>query len=59
MTLQHRWAQERGYAAVETRATADNAAMLGLNREFGFDVIGSYNRDGIPRVMLYKAFPGG
>ncbi len=59
MRLQHSWVQERGYASVETRATADNAAMLELNREFGFDVIGSYNRDGVPRVMLYKVFPGG
>ncbi len=59
MKLQHSWVEERGYASIETGATADNAAMLELNRESGFEVIGSYNRDGAPRVMLYKRFPGG
>ena len=56
MELQHSWLAERGYASVETRTPKDNAAMLELNREFGFEVIGSYNRDGVPRVMLYKRF---
>ena len=56
MELQHAWAKERGFASIETGATADNVAMLELNREFGFEVIGTYNRDGMPRVMLAKKF---
>ncbi len=56
MELQHSWLAERGYSSVETGTIDDNEAMLKLNREFGFKVIGSYNRHGEPQVLLAKRF---
>jgi hypothetical protein len=56
MELQHCWLAERGYSSVETGTIDDNEAMLKLNREFGFKVIGSYNRHGEPQVLLAKRF---
>jgi ribosomal protein S18 acetylase RimI-like enzyme len=53
MEQQHRWVAAAGFAAVETSATPDNAAMLRLNQRFGFETIGTYARRG-PRVLMSK-----
>lgn len=59
MALQHDWVSSRGFSSIETAATTDNAAMLELDRTFGFEAIGSYERDGLARVTLYKSLREG
>ena len=54
MELQHEWVAKNGFSSIETGATHDNIAMLALNRETGFRVIGEHNRDGVVRIMHYK-----
>lgn len=54
MVAQHTWAEAQGYRAIETAALADNAAMLALDLQSGFRVIGLYQRTGTARVMLLK-----
>jgi len=51
---QHAWAKAKGYTAIETGTTKDNRAMLRLNLSAGFEVIGTYTRDSLPRVILRK-----
>ncbi|HMI94703.1 MAG TPA: GNAT family N-acetyltransferase [Polyangiales bacterium] len=54
MDAQHAWALAHGYRAIETGALVDNAAMLMLNLQVGFRVIGMYQRTGTARAMLLK-----
>ncbi|MBW2267892.1 MAG: GNAT family N-acetyltransferase [Deltaproteobacteria bacterium] len=54
MHFQHSWLLSRGYSEIETGTIGSNESMHQLNLEFGFKVIGSYNRDGMPRIMLHK-----
>jgi hypothetical protein len=51
----HTWAAAHGYQEVETGALVDNAAMLILNLQVGFRVIGMYQRTGPVRTVLLKA----
>ena len=51
---QHVWAKATGYNAIETGTTKDNRATLRLNLSAGFEVIGTYTRDSLPRVILQK-----
>ena len=51
MEAQHAWARARGYRAVETGALVDNTAMLALNLQFGFRIIGMYQRTGTARAV--------
>jgi GNAT superfamily N-acetyltransferase len=53
MQAQHDWVRGAGFAAIETAAEPNNAAMLKLNLAFGFTIIGSYTRSG-QRVLLAK-----
>jgi GNAT superfamily N-acetyltransferase len=54
MDKQHAWVRAAGYTAIETGTTKDNRAMLRLNLSAGFEVIGTYTRDSLPRVILQK-----
>lgn len=54
MQRQHDWLSQKQYAGVETSAANNNLAMIQLNLQFGFEIIGSYYRHGTPRVILYK-----
>src|SRR5687768_14727082 len=56
MQLQHDWARERGYAYVETRTRTANNAMIILNLQSGFQIVG-YDEwsDGQPSVTLRAA----
>jgi len=54
MSLQHDWLGSRGYASVETAMTPDNVAMLALNMQAGFRIIGSRSQGEHTRVMLAK-----
>ena len=51
---QHTWVHERGYEFVETGAIKSNTAMLSLNLSVGFEIIGTYARTAVPRVMMQK-----
>lgn len=56
MQLQHSWARERGYAFVETRTRTSNNAMIILNLQSGFHIVG-YEEDsaGLPIVTQRAA----
>ena len=54
MDAQHAWAKAHGYSSIETATTQDNAAMLTLNLQAQFSVIGTYWRKDMPRVLLLK-----
>jgi GNAT superfamily N-acetyltransferase len=51
MHLQHDWARERGYTYVETRTRAMNNAMIILNLQSGFHIVG-YEDDGTGRPTV-------
>jgi predicted GNAT superfamily acetyltransferase len=51
MQLQHAWARERGYAFVETRTRTANNAMIVLNLQSGFRIVG-YEDDGTGRPTV-------
>ena len=56
MQLQHDWARERGYRFVETRTRTANNAMIVLNLQSGFHIIGYDEKsDGQPSVTLRAA----
>lgn len=56
MRLQHEWAREHGYAYVETRTRTANNAMIILNLQSGFQIVGYDERsDGQPSVTLRAA----
>ena len=56
MERQHAWARERGYAFVETRTRTANNAMIILNLQSGFQIVGYDERsDGQPSVTLRAA----
>lgn len=56
MQLQHDWARERGYAFVETRTRTANNAMIILNLQSGFRIVGYDERSGgQPSVTLRAA----
>ena len=56
MQLQHDWARERGYRFVETRARTANNAMIILNLQSGFQIVGYDERSaGQPSVTLRAA----
>ena len=56
MQLQHDWARERGYIFVETRTRTANNAMIILNLQSGFQIVGYDERsDGQPSVTLRAA----
>ena len=59
MQAQHEWAVSRGYEAIETSALPTNFGMLALNLRHGFHVIGTYVRDGSPRVLMRKVLKNG
>ncbi|WP_182911844.1 GNAT family N-acetyltransferase [Sphingomonas cavernae] len=49
---QHRWAREQGYSHVETRTRAGNNAMIILNLQCGFSIVGfELDKAGIPVVI--------
>jgi GNAT superfamily N-acetyltransferase len=53
MQRQHEWARERGYAFVETRTRTYNNAMIILNLQSGFQIVGyEDNGTGQPTVTL-------
>ena len=54
MNQQHDWARRRGYEFIETSSVKFNAAMLTLNLSVGFEIIGTYARTEVPRVMMQK-----
>ena len=56
MQRQHGWARERGYAFVETRTRTANNAMIILNLQSGFHIVG-YDEDsaGQPTVTQRAA----
>jgi GNAT superfamily N-acetyltransferase len=54
MDSQHAWARAHGYNGIETGSLVDNAAMLTLNLQFGFRIIGMYQRTGTARALLFK-----
>ena len=51
MRRQHDWAQEQGYAFVETRTRAVNNAMIILNLQSGFQIVG-FEDDGSGRPTV-------
>ena len=56
MQLQHDWARERGYRYVETRTRTANNAMIILNLQSGFQIVGYDERsNGQPSVTLRAA----
>jgi GNAT superfamily N-acetyltransferase len=56
MQRQHAWARERGYAFVETRTRTYNNAMIILNLQSGFQIVGyEDNGTGQPTVTLRAA----
>jgi predicted GNAT superfamily acetyltransferase len=55
MQLQHDWARKRGYAFVETRTRATNNAMIILNLQSGFTIVGYEEPDGGPAVVTQRA----
>jgi GNAT superfamily N-acetyltransferase len=56
MERQHAWARERGYAFVETRTRTANTAMIILNLQSGFRIVGYDERsDGQPTVTQRAA----
>ena len=56
MQLQHDWARERGYAFVETRTRTANNAMIILNLQSGFQIVGyDENSAGQPTVTQRAA----
>jgi GNAT superfamily N-acetyltransferase len=54
MARQHDWLRTRGYEYIETGAIKKNAPMLTLNLSVGFEVIGTYCRSEMPRVLMQK-----
>ena len=54
MEEQHVWAKARGYVNVETGTIRDNLPMLTLNLHSGYEIIGSYSRVGVTRVLMAK-----
>ena len=58
MDRQHDWARRRGYEFIETGAIKFNTAMLTLNLSAGFEIIGTYARTELPRVMMQKRLSG-
>lgn len=55
MRAQHAWAAEAGYPAVTTQTMNRYRAMLLLNIQEGFDVVGTHTDDaGLTRIMLKK-----
>jgi len=54
MQAQHGWARERGYSNVETGTVRNNLAMLSLDLQSGFRIIGTYSRGGTIRVLMTK-----
>lgn len=56
MERQHSWAAAAGYASVETRTRAANAAMIVLNLRAGFTIAGfEVDRNGIAIVTQRKS----
>jgi GNAT superfamily N-acetyltransferase len=56
MQRQHDWARERGYAFVETRTRTVNNAMIILNLQSGFRIVGyDESSDGQPTVTQRAA----
>lgn len=55
MAQQHDWLRARGYASVETAMMPDNVAMLALNMQVGFRIIGSRSQGEHTRVILAKS----
>ena len=51
MQRQHDWARDRGYAFVETRTRAVNNAMIILNLQSGFQIVG-FEDDGSGRPTV-------
>lgn len=54
--FQHSWAAERGYVYVETHTWGDNAGMLILNLQEGFQAVGSLSAIDRPgaRIIMRK-----
>jgi predicted GNAT superfamily acetyltransferase len=58
MQLQHDWARERGYAFVETRTRATNNAMIILNLQSGFTIVGYEENGDAPAIVTQRAMLG-
>jgi GNAT superfamily N-acetyltransferase len=54
MQLQHEWARERGYRFVETRTRATNNAMIILNLQSGFTIVGYEDNGTSPPVVTQR-----
>lgn len=55
MRAQHGWLREQGYRVVRTETMNRFRAMLLLNIQEGFDVVGTHTDDeGLTRIMLRK-----
>ena len=44
MRLQHKWCEEHGIKVIKTTTNSDNTAMLILNLQHGFEIVGSFLR---------------
>ena len=42
MRLQHDWCRERGFRVIKTVTNSDNSAMMILNLQHGFEIVGSF-----------------
>ena len=51
---QHEWCRRTGYACVSTEALNDNAAMLALNLEHGFRIVGTRVDDRGLKILLSR-----
>lgn len=57
MEAQHNWIEQNtSYSVVKTQTAADNAAMIGLNRRFGFEITGNCKKHNKPYVIMEKIF---
>lgn len=55
MHNQHNWCRQKGYKRIETRTRNKFPAMLKLNIDSGFQIVGSFtDTDQTPKIILRK-----
>lgn len=59
MQRQHDWLSQYGYRFVETHVRQDNAGMIHVNFNHGFNVVGVLLKSDRPNLIMRRALQGG
>ncbi len=54
MEEQHRWVKSEGFGIVETHVNASNDAMVALNRKYGLEVTGNFQKRDQPNYIMQR-----